>query len=203
MSSLSLIFGVRNNDRYAYQRQPGQRRNWTIPRTKTYPPRRNNLLCSTTNRAMTEVRAHTFGWTVDTPVESLHIALHATINTGIRPFIMQHFSGSKLAPICPFCLWLHFRTSLYERRILCAALCKSKHFTFFLLRSIIRRPPFKKVRFFTKVWDILWEEKLIKGYTKTKWGYFLLFCFGIIVMDLQFVLVLLFRGLVIVFSCLC
>ena len=43
------------------------------------------------------------------------------------------FLGSRIDPFCPFCLWLHFWTSLFECRILCAAPCKIKHFAFFVL----------------------------------------------------------------------
>ena len=41
--------------------------------------------------------------------------------------------GSKIGSFCAFGLRLHFGTSLYKCRILCAAVFKNKYFTFFVV----------------------------------------------------------------------
>ena len=53
--------------------------------------------------------------------------------THLGRLLCKIFRGSKMDPFCPFCVCLHSWTSLYECRILCSALCKNKHFTFFVL----------------------------------------------------------------------
>ena len=51
----------------------------------------------------------------------------------VRPFIMQDFFRFKNGPFLPLLFVTSFRTSLFVCRILCAALCKNKHFAFVVL----------------------------------------------------------------------
>ena len=48
----------------------------------------------------------------------------------LRPFIMQGFFRLKNGPFWPLLFLASLFNSLYECRILCAALCKNKHFCF-------------------------------------------------------------------------
>ena len=42
------------------------------------------------------------GWAIGKRVGSLHIAMHATFNTGIRSFILHYFIRFENGPVLPF-----------------------------------------------------------------------------------------------------